>query len=243
VPDLSQLLALALIAVYVADSAHFLCLGEAIAITRGSRIRGMSFGWGFELAGRRPYIPNPLTPFWPELRLQWETSGVAGERPDEVVREIVPRLRALRAIGWLSGVAALLIVIVAPIGLLLGQDLVFVLAACACLLVTAVSGALLAKAREDLGLTRWQVASLSLVALVCLPCAGNLARAAALQRRWRLSASELPLLAPAEGRDVVRRNLRPILLQAQQVSSEQSVEYRAIGQQLRLLEGSSDEPR
>jgi hypothetical protein len=240
-PDLPWLLAIALVAVYIGDSVHFLCLGEAVAMTRGGRIRGISFGFALELGGRRPYVPNPLTPFWPELRFEWDTSGRPVQKPEQVASEMARRLEALRRIGWLSGIAGALIAMVAPIAVLLGQDLLFIVAALSCFAATAVNCVLLAIAREDLGITRWQVVSLSLISLVCLPCAGNLARAAALQHRWRVSASELPLLAPADRRGDVRRDLRPILLQARQVSPEQSVEYAAIGEQLRMLEGSSDE--
>src|SRR4029077_19868561 len=79
------LLALALVAVYLADSAHFLAIGEALIRTRSGRRVALFFRWAVELAGRRPFIPNPLTPFWPELRVEWTTSSHGGPRAAEAV--------------------------------------------------------------------------------------------------------------------------------------------------------------
>src|SRR5207248_4918101 len=99
------LLALALVAVYVADSAHFLAIGEALIRTRSGRIAGLSFGWPFELAGRRPFIPNPLTPFWPELRLVWTPSSAGGAGPAEAVSaEMRAHLAAVRPVAWIARV-------------------------------------------------------------------------------------------------------------------------------------------
>src|SRR5437016_329248 len=50
------------VAVDVADSAPFLAVGEAVIRARSGRTAGLSFGWPFELAGRHPFIPNPLRP-------------------------------------------------------------------------------------------------------------------------------------------------------------------------------------
>ena len=115
------LLALALVAVYVADSAHFLAIGEALIRTRSGRTAGLSFGWPFELAGRRPFIPNPLTPFWPELRLVWTPSSAGGAGAAEAVSaEMRAHLAAVRPVACIASVCAALIAVVAPLALAFG---------------------------------------------------------------------------------------------------------------------------
>src|SRR2546430_10003384 len=65
------LLAAGLVAIYLFDSVQFLQIGEAVVSTRRASLRRLSFGSSFELGGRRPYLPNPLTPWWPELLVDW----------------------------------------------------------------------------------------------------------------------------------------------------------------------------
>ena len=236
------LLALALVAVYVADSAHFLAIGEALIRTRSGRTAGLSFGWPFELAGRRPFIPNPLTPFWPELRLVWTPSS-AGGAAEAVSAEMRAHLAAVRPVAWIASVCAALIGVVAPLALTLGDEPLFVAATLLCLALSAAACALTASRRKQLRLTGLPLFSTILVALVCLPCAGNLARSVAAQRRWSVAAAELPALG-FEGTPAapLRAQLQEALGAARRVLPQDSAAHSALSEQLRRLEGEAREP-
>jgi hypothetical protein len=232
------LLALGLIAVYLLDSVHFLRIGEAVVSTRRGRLFGISFGSGFELGGRRPFLPNPLTPFWPELRMDWvNSSGGQGEvqtRTDEM-RE---RAAALKWVGILSGACAGWIAIGAPLALLAGAQMMFVACVVLCLICELTAAALLLRARRRLGLGVGQWLSMSLIGLICLPCAANLARAAARARCWVLPAyqvAELPLAGVET--DALRGQIREALLRARRFVDDDSPEFRGLTEQLRLLGG------
>lgn len=223
-------------AVYLFDSAHFLRIGEAVVMTRRGSLRQLSFGSAFELGGRRPFLPNPFAPLWPELRIEWDLSGQCRTTPAEVKAEMESWLRMLRPIGWLSALCAILIVVVAPIALVTGSEQAFVTAAMLCVVSAAVACCAVLYRRRNLGLSAWQTVSVIVVAMVCLPCSGNLARTLAMQKRWTLPASELPSLGFDAARipDIEGR-LQEILARAQRFWSEDSVEYRLVGAQLKLV--------
>jgi hypothetical protein len=231
----NSVLAAALVAIYVLDSMHLLCIGEAIVRIRANKVRGVSFGSSFEWGGRRPYLPNPLTPFRPELRVEW--MGVPDISPPEALEQMRRHLRAIHALGGIATICAALIVGVAPVALVLGHDKIFVASAIASFLF-AIAGCLLATLRRrELALTPWQLCSLSVVALVCLPCSGNFARALSAQRRWSIQAADLPALGadgPIEAR--VREKLLPILENARQIVDERSPEHRLLMEQLVRLQ-------
>src|ERR1700678_3510798 len=94
-------LGITLMGIYVLDSAHFLYIGDGIIPTRGLSLESVSFGWPFELGGRRPYIPNVFTPFWPELRIEWVRSGSVAHKPHEAAAEMIKHLRTVRPLGWI----------------------------------------------------------------------------------------------------------------------------------------------
>jgi hypothetical protein len=238
------LLALALVVVYLADSAHFLSIGETLIRTRSGRTVALSFGWPFELAGRRPFIPNPLTPFWPELRLDWTPSSPGGPgAAGAVSAEMRAHLAAVRPIAWIASVCAALIVVVAPLALALGEEPLFVAAALLCLAFSAAACALIALRRKELRLTGLPLFSTILVALVCLPCAGNLARSVTAQRRWSVAAVELPALGfEGTAAATLRAQVREALGAARRMLPEESAAHSALGEQLRRLEGEAGEP-
>jgi hypothetical protein len=238
-PTSEGFLALALPAVYLFDSAHFLCVGEAVISTRTGLVRGLSFGWSFELGGRRPYVPNPFTPFWPELRVQWATSNGAGSASEDVKAEMSRHLGAVRPVGWISSVCGFLLILVAPLALALGQQRLFVASAVVCFLLSGAGCTLVGIRRKDLDLTPWQVCSTFIVALVCLPCAANLARAVSTHRRWTLAASDLPALGfDANGVATIRQSLKEALASAQRYLPEDSAEHEVVSEQLRKLAGA-----
>jgi hypothetical protein len=235
--DTQPLLALALIGVYLVDSVHWLRLGEAVVTTRGCRLRRISFGSAFELGGRRPFLPNPLTPFWPELRTDWVNA--AGNPDDAQVsgRGMRDRATALQTVGLLSTVSGAAIVLGAPLALILGQDGIFVACVLVCAVSALASAIFLYRHRSSLGLGLGQWLLLALVAIVCLPCSANLARAAAKARTWTLPAyqiARLELTGVSAGQ--TREQLKEALRAAQRYVGEESVEFRGLSEQLRLLE-------
>lgn len=234
------LLALALIAIYVFDSVHFLRIGEAVVSTGGGRLRGLSFGSAFELGGRRPFLPNPLTPGRPELRVDWNTS-VQGPEAQQVAAEMKQQLAAVRPIGYFAAACAGFIVVLAPLALVSGHEQVFVLAVLLCVPCALAGCSLVFLRRRELSLSLGQAVALSAVALVCLPCSGNLARAAAIHRRWTVRASELPALG-VDQRSVVDGQVRDMLTKAQRRFVEESAEYRSVAAELKRLEARADEP-
>jgi hypothetical protein len=237
------LLAAGLIAIYLFDSVQFLQIGEAVVATRRASLRSLSFGSSFELGGRRPYLPNPLTPWWPELRVDWATVS-RGPAPEQITTEMRQHLRMVQPIAWFATVCAGLVVVVAPVALVRGNEGVFV----ACILmalVCAVPGCVLViRRRKYLGLSLWQAVSISAVALICLPCSGNLGRATAIKRHWTAQASDLPDL----GFEVTEKaanegKVREMLTRAQRLCAEGTTEYQLVTAQLRQLEARPNEPR
>jgi hypothetical protein len=234
---LETLLAAALVAVYLIDSANFLALGEAVIVTQRGALRRLASGSAFELGGRRPFLPNPLTPFWPELRIEWATWAGPGAPASTASREMRAHLQALRGVAPLAAACALLIVVAAPLALLVAAPRVFVACALLCYLCAALAGTLIVMRRGALGLTLLQALALALIGVVCLPCSPNLARAAGARRHWLLAASEIPALGFSSAQaDVVRRELAGSLRYATRFLEEDGAESRIIGEQLALLE-------
>jgi hypothetical protein len=236
-PELtSALLAAALVAVYLFDSAHFLSVGEALVLTRRRTLRGLSFGGAFELAGRRPYLPNPLTPFRPVFRIDWDLSGSAVSAAREVSEHMQQRLGSLRSLGVLSALCGVSIVVLAPVGLLIGANSMFLAAALVTLALALVAGTLLVLKRRAFGLTAWQAASMAFVAAICLPCSANLVRAVAAHHRWRLAASDLAELGfPPADLPSLRTRVGETLASARRYVPEDGPYLGIIDAQLRKL--------
>jgi hypothetical protein len=230
------LLAFTLVAIYLLDSAHFLMIGEAVASTRSGSLARLSFGSSFELGGRRPYLPNPLTPFWPELRVEWGAPGETTVRPALAALEMTRHLRAVRTIGWIATSNAVLIVLVAPVALAIGAEWLFVASAAMCFVFAGAAGVFVVIRRRDLGLTAPESCAAVVVALVCLPCSANLARAVSIRRRWILAAADFPRLGfDAAQVPAIQQDVRDALDRARRFLGEDSAEYRALTEQLRVL--------
>jgi len=230
------LLAAGLVAIYLFDSVQFLQIGEAVVSTRRASLRRLSFGSSFELGGRRPYLPNPLTPWWPELLVDWTTSA-RGPMPEQITTEMRQHLRMVQPIAWFATLCAGLVVVVAPLALVRGDERVFVACILMCLLCAVPGCALVIRRRKYLGLTLWQAVSISAVALICLPCSGNLGRATAIKRRWTAQASDLPDLGfEVTERAVNEGNVREMLTRAQRLCAEGTMEYQLVTAQLKQLE-------
>lgn len=230
------LLAAGLIAIYLFDSMHFLQIGEAVVATRRASLRKLSFGSSFELGGRRPYLPNPLTPWRPELRVDWASSS-RGPSPGEITAEMSEHLRMVQPIAWFATVCAALVVVVAPVALVSGGQGVFVASILMAVLCAVAGCVLVIRRRKYLGLSLWQAASISVVALICLPCSGNLGRATAIKRHWAAQASELPDLGFGVTEKAINEaKVREMLTRAQRLCAEGTTEYQLVCAQLRQLE-------
>jgi hypothetical protein len=231
------LLALALVAVYLIDSLHFLSIGDALVLTRAGKPSGVSFGAGFELGGRRPFLANPFTPYRPSFRVEWDMSGAHVSSASDVSQGFVRLLEPLRSLGPFMAVSAVLVVLIAPATLALGYQIVFLGAVAFAWVLIATACIMVILRRKALGLTGGQTASLIFVALVCLPCGPNLMRAIAKRQRWRVNARDLPELGfePSQAQNV-RVQVRGALTNARRFVSEEGKERAVIDEQLRALE-------
>lgn len=232
------LLAFAIVGVYLFDSARFLSIGDVVVSTRRERARHVSFGLSFELGGRRPYLPNPLTPFWPELCIQW-TSGSPADmvKADVATSEMVDLLKRTRPISRLATLAGLFIVMVAPVVLTVGNPMLFIVAVGISYLFAVAACCTLGARRKSLQLSWSQTISMIVTALLCLPCATNLGRAVLRHRCWTLAASEVPALGfdPSED-DEIRYRVSAFLSQVRRLFPEDTAEYSALTSQIGLLE-------
>lgn len=241
-PDPQVLLALALVAIYLIDCVQLLSVGDAVVIARGTRLRQVSFGSSFELAGRRPYVPNPFTPFWPALTIQW-TSAPSGVVPATATAEMTAFLEATRPISRLAALVGLCMVLLGPALLAAGSEGLFLLTAALGLILAVSACALMLARRQALGLKVTQVASLAAVALLCLPCAANLGRAIAKHRGWTLTVSDIPALGfdAAQG-ERIRGTVATFLLQVRRLFPEGTAEFNALTNQMQLVQGAPREP-
>jgi hypothetical protein len=238
--DTPQLLALALVAIYLVDSIHWLSLGEAVVITRRGSLRRIALGAPFELGGRRPYLPNPLTPFWSELRVVWLTAVSAGADPALSAQQMQERAAALAVPGLLSAVCGAAIVLAAPVALVMASNVAFLTCVVVCLLATLAAVTWLFMHRQKLGLSLPQWLYLSLIALICLPISPNLARAVARTVTWTLPAHRLLQLDLTGAQPAgTRAQLLPVLRGAQRYLPPDSAAGAALAEQLRLIEESS----
>jgi len=235
-PRLEAVLALALLGVYLLDSVHFLSIGDAVLVTRSERLLQVTFGWPFELAGRRPYLANPLSPFWPELRILWTSSAVGNTKPDVAIPQMLALLRATKPISRLAALAGVFIVLIAPVVLVVGREELFLASAGLSFVLALAACCMLGARRKAVGLTWSQVISLSLVALLCLPCAANLGRAVAGRHSWTLAASDIPALgfSVTDGRQIQCR-VSAFLSQVRRLFPEDTTEYGALTNQINLL--------
>ncbi len=105
-----------------------------------------------------------------------------------------------------------------------------------CFALAGLAGAFVFIRRRELGLTMSESCAAVAVALVCLPCSANLARAVVTRRRWVLAAADFPKLGFDTARTpVIQQDVREALDRAQRFLGEDSAEYRALTEQLRVL--------
>jgi hypothetical protein len=172
-PFADELLAAALPAVYLIDAVQWLQRGECAIEWRGERPARFGFGPRWTLAGRRPWLPLPFVSSvaW---RVRWRLADEGADRRDGVFAE---RAKAAAPVARLSTVNAVTVALVAPLLLLAGEDRAFVWAVVASVALTLASATLAYARRAALGCTAAQIAGTAAIAIVCLPCGGNFARA------------------------------------------------------------------
>ncbi len=194
-------LALLIAALYLKDCLLMLRPNEAV-LACGSRWRA---GFGLRqwtLAGREPYVANPLLPHQPVFRMQWDMlvappaathsptppTPHAPPAPNTEAVDAPARLAALRRLSpavWLSW---LLLFVALPLTVLGRWGVTATLGALALLYLNIVASlACVWWARRDLGLNPGAFGMLAFECLACAPYAANLVR----RLSWR---------APAAGR-------------------------------------------
>lgn len=180
--DAELLLALALVALYVQDSASLLHFDDVlIAGNRGGW--HVSTGADFEMRGRFLLIPNPLLPARTLFRSSWLHPADGPVEEPEALARYAGRLWPVRG-GCIIAGAALLIAL--PALLLTTHDPVWLLSALgtAYLAIVAMLAVLFAQ-REALGLGGWKLAALAAESLLCPPHAVNLYRRLCALRGFR----------------------------------------------------------
>lgn len=178
-PAFEVLLPLGAIGLYLFDSTLLLYSNEFLLMHRPG-------GWGFAessallLAGRRVYVPNPLTPGTPQFRVRWSETDPRQEQ--EEAGELERFFTALRPVRYL--VMALLVILLAlPVELYLygtGVELLAVMAAFYLVSLTTL-GYIFARRRE-LQVSGRSFLALCFDCLACAPFAINLVRKLALRR-------------------------------------------------------------
>jgi hypothetical protein len=119
----------------------------------------------------------------------------------------------------------------------LGEEMIFLAAVALAVLLAACGCLLVGVRRRALGLSGLQVCSLTFIALVCLPCSPNLARAVTAQRRWTLPARDLLQLGfDAQHASVIRGQILAALSSAKRYVAEESAEFKVIEEQIRYLQ-------
>lgn len=188
---LELLLAFGIVAVYLLDALRFLRPREALVERLApDRWRVLFGAVRFELLARRPALANPLRPDRISYLARWRIPAGPAEAPvawPEASRGAVALGRLCLA-SFVAGVVA------APLLLLAGRQLWFAATIGIAYLVALAAGILLVVRAADFGLGRWPAAGLAAIAVICLPCAPNLLRAACGNRTLSV---ELPAFAEA----------------------------------------------
>ena len=178
---LELLLAFGIVLVYLFDSMRLLGHREALVERLAPDRWHLSFGsLRIELFGRRPVLPNPLRPDRMLWLANWRLVDASCGDSDSIMLPAADGW--VRAMGWLSLILLVVVVVLAPAMLLIGENLYFA-AAIGIGYLFAIAGVTLFVMRAaQFGLRRWPAFGTSLISVLCLPCAPNLLRAACAGR-------------------------------------------------------------
>jgi hypothetical protein len=183
---LELLLAIGIVLVYLLDSMRLLGHREALVERVAPGRWQLSFGLvRIELLGRRPALPNPLRPD----RMLWLAHWRLADGGGAGVTALPAADGWTRAMGGLCLLLLLVVVVLAPAMLLLGENLYFVMAIGVGYLLAISDASLFILRAADFGLKRRTAFGMSVISVLCLPCAPNLMRAAC---GGRALAVELP---------------------------------------------------
>ncbi|HLQ12239.1 MAG TPA: hypothetical protein VK130_03180 [Steroidobacteraceae bacterium] len=182
-PSFEILLPLGAIAFYLYDSALLLHGNELVLVCRGGHwlIRG---GSDLRVAGKRLYLPNPLTPQALLFRVAWSTSDRRSQHDSAVAIEAFrASLQFLRVL--VIAQIVILMVLLPGLSWTLGSGgpLLGVIALFYALVLLALL--VIYRRRESLGLTLKGYWLLALDVLACAPFAANIVRKLSLQRSIR----------------------------------------------------------
>ena len=176
------LLAVALVALYVQDSASLLHFDEVLVagIRRGWRV---STGSGLEVRGRFLSVPNALLPAGTVFRSSWLHPAEGPVEDPGALALYAKRLWPVR-IGCMLAGAAILVAL--PVLLLTSRDPGWMLGALgtAYLAIAAMLVVLFVQ-RKALGLAGGKLASLAIESVICPPHAVNLYRRLCALRGFR----------------------------------------------------------
>lgn len=183
---LELLLAFGIVLVYLLDSMRLLGHREALVERLAPGRWQLSFGLvRIELLGRRPALPNPLRPDRMLWLARWRLADVGGAE----LTALPAADGWTRAMGGLCLLLLFVVVVLAPAMLLLGESLYFVLAIGLGYLLAISDAYLFVLRASDFGLKRRTAFGMSVISVLCLPCAPNLMRAACAGRALEV---ELP---------------------------------------------------
>jgi len=198
------LLAIGIVLVYLLDSMRLLGRREALVERLAHDRWQLSFGLvRIDLLGRRPALPNPLRPDRMLWRARW---SLADGSTNDAARVVPPAAGGWdRAMGYLCLILLLVVVVLAPVMLLLGENLYFVVAIGIGYLFAIAGATLFIIRAAEFGLRRWPAFGMALISVICLPCAPNLLRAACGGRTLDV---ELPDFGESSAGESERRGFR-----------------------------------
>ena len=198
------LLAIGIVLVYLLDSMRLLGRREALVERLAQGRWQLSFGLvRLELLGRRPVMPNPLRPDRLLWLARWRLAAGSGGDAGKVV---TPAAGAWdRAMGYLCQILLLVVVMLAPAMLLLGENLYFAVAIGIGYLFAIAGATLFIVRAAEFGLRRWPAFGMAAISVICLPCAPNLLRAAC---GGRILDVELPDFGESSAGESERRGFR-----------------------------------
>ncbi len=161
-------------AFYLYDSSCLLWQNE-LMLTKARRWL-VTGGTELRLAGRRLYLPNPLTPMRPQFQVRWSLADTRAECAD-----IQQLLQVLRPIGLINQLQLLLLLALPALAWTLGAGLLVLLLFALFYLLSLAALALTWRHRNTLRLTTGRFWLLVLDALACAPFAVNTARKLSMQ--------------------------------------------------------------
>ncbi len=172
-------LMLVLVGLYLYDSLLLLETNQAVVIRCW---RNWGFGFGaqrWRLAGKEPYLPNPLTPWRRLYVLRWDMVVTQREAEAKAVEDPLPTRHQLDALTLpMTGIAAALFLLL-PLGFFSSAGLLALVAAVIIFYVSTLLALWLAyrmRAAGELQVSSKSFGALAFQSLICPPFALNLVR-------------------------------------------------------------------